>query len=140
MKNRCIFRTLDASFDYYTPLGAKTEIIYEEHGFEWDTDNAGTPIISSLKGFGDFDDVEKCESLSEFYDYLDEAKSYAFLSEEDKNKKYSILIKILETQTSILRAALNGEPLTREEKEEQLKDDWVNFEVKRMREEEILGV
>ena len=138
-KIRIVFYQDDRSFDYNSPFGTKTHYVFEDNGIEIELDKDDEPILSTLKGFGDFSDVEKCKYLSELYDYIEENIKYCLLWNEEKEKIYTPWLECLKLQQSIIKAALNGAPMTEEEKEKSLKEDWVNFEVKRMREEEILG-
>ena len=110
-----------------------------DNGIEIELDKDDEPILSTLKGFGDFEDVKYCNYLSELYDYIEENIKYCRIYNSDKEKIYTPWLECLKLQQSIIKAALNGEPMTEEEKEKSLEEDWANFEVKRMREEEILG-
>lgn len=123
----------------------KTRIVFYrcanmDNGIEIELDKDDEPILSTLKGFGDFEDVKYCNYLSELYDYIEENIKYCRIYNSDKEKIYTPWLECLKLQQSIIKAALNGEPMTEEEKEKSLEEDWANFEVKRMREEEILGV
>lgn len=110
-----------------------------DNGIEIELDKDDEPILSTLKGFGDFEDVKYCNYLSELYDYIEENIKYCRIYNSEREKIYTPWLECLKLQQSIIKAALNGEPMTEEEKEKSLEEDWANFEVKRMREEEILG-
>ena len=110
-----------------------------DNGIEIELDKDDEPILSTLKGFGDFEDVKYCNYLSELYDYIEENIKYCRIYNSDKEKIYTPWLECLKLQQSIIKAALNGEPMTEEEQEKSLKEDWANFEIKRMREEEIFG-
>lgn len=110
-----------------------------DNGIEIELDKDDEPILSTLKGFGDFEDVKYCNYLSELYDYIEENTKYCRIYNSDKEKIYTPWLECLKLQQSIIKAALNGEPMTEEEKEKSLEEDWANFEVKRMREVEIFG-
>ena len=111
-----------------------------DNSIEIELDKDDEPILSTLKGFGDFEDVKYCNYLSELYDYIEENIKYCRIYNSDKEKIYTPWLECLKLQQSIIKAALNGAPMTEEEQEKSLKEDWANFEVKRMREEEILGI
>lgn len=111
-----------------------------DNGIEIELDKDDEPILSTLKGFGDFEDVKYCKYLSELYDYIEENIKYCRIYNSDKEKIYTPWLECLKLQQSIIKAALNGAPMTEEEQEKSLEEDWANFEVKRMREEEILGI
>ena len=110
-----------------------------DNGIEIELDKDDEPILSTLKGFGDFEDVKYCNYLSELYDYIEENIKYCRIYNSEKEKIYTPWLECLKLQQSIIKAALNGEPMTEEEKEKSLEEDWANFEVKRMREVEIFG-
>lgn len=110
-----------------------------DNGIEIELDKDDEPILSTLKGFGDFEDVKYCNYLSELYDYIEENIKYCRIYNSEREKIYTPWLECLKLQQSIIKAALNGAPMTEEEKEKSLEEDWANFEVKRMREEEILG-
>ena len=136
-KIRIVLYQDDLSFDYNSPFGTKTQEVFEDNGIEIELDKDDEPILSTLKGFGDFEDVKYCNYLSELYDYIEENIKYCRIYNSDKEKIYTPCLECLKLQQSIIKAALNGAPMTEEEQEKSLKEDWANFEVKRMREEEI---
>ena len=138
-KIRIVFYQDDLSFDYNSPFGTKTQEVFEDNGIEIELDKDDEPILSTLKGFGDFEDVKYCKYLSELYDYIDENIKYCRIFNDEKEKIYTPWLECLKLQQSIIKAALNGEPMTEEEREQAQKDQWANDEVKRMREEEIFG-
>ena len=138
-KIRIVFYQDDRSFDYDSPFGTKTHYVFDDNGIEIELDKDDEPILSTLKGFGDFEDVEKCKCLSELYDYIDKNIKYCYVWNNEKEKIYTPWLECLRLQQSIIKAALNGEPMTEEEREQAQKDQWANDEVKRLREVEIFG-
>ena len=138
-KIRIVFYQYDLSFDYNGPFGTQTQEVFEDNGIEIELDKDGEPILSTLKGFGDFEDVKYCKCLSALYDYIEEYIKYCRIFNDEKEKIYTPWLECLRLQQSIIKAALNGEPMTEDEREQAQKDQWANDEVKRMREEEIFG-
>lgn len=71
MNKRYIFYTKDESFDYNSPMGTLTFGQYSEHGFKINIDkNTGSNDNLSIKGFGDFREMDNICNLDELEMYL----------------------------------------------------------------------
>ena len=111
-----------------------------DNGIEIELDKEDEPMLSALKGVGDFEDVKHCKYLSELYDYIEENIKYCRIYNSEREKIYTPWLECLKLQQNIIKAALSGEPMTEEDKEKSLEEDWTNDEVKRLSEEEIMGI
>lgn len=68
-----IFYTSDESFDYNGPFGTATHNETGYHGFSLDFDDEYLPILGSINGFGEFDDINwRVKSFKDFENYLKE--------------------------------------------------------------------
>lgn len=76
MEVQYIFFKTDASFSYEGPFGTQTEVCEDAHGFSIVIDSDNVPDISTLRGFGAFEDVENCKNLTDLYVYIEENKKY----------------------------------------------------------------
>ena len=66
-----IYYTTDESFDFDAPFGTKTYYQTGYHGFTIDFDSDYKPIINSIDGFGEFDDINwKVKDFKSLADYL----------------------------------------------------------------------
>lgn len=62
---------IDTSFDYSdSPYGSGTYYLQEAQGFEITLDKNDVPILSEIKGYGYFNDIDKCKSYPMLYEYL----------------------------------------------------------------------
>ena len=70
MNKEYIFYIKDESFDYNTPMGTATFGQYSKHGFEVDININGKIDISTLRGFGDFEEMNAINTFEELETYL----------------------------------------------------------------------
>ena len=105
MEYELTFFEEDASFDW----AGGTHYETASNGFEIDADDETEELkIETLKGYGAFVDVEKCNSLEELYDYIEKNKKY-INQNENNAMKYSFLADLLEFQTVILSNLIKKE-------------------------------
>lgn len=102
MKYKIIFFEVDRSYSYEGPLGCQTEEATEPHGIEVETDENGTPIISTLQGFGVFEDIKKCKNLIDLFCYLENNKNYIKVA--DCKQEAENFNKINDLERAIVRA------------------------------------
>lgn len=62
-----IFFKTDGSFDYNSPFGSATCHCEDSHGFDFDID---TLDLKTLDGFGEFSDINGCETLEDLLNYV----------------------------------------------------------------------
>lgn len=101
MKYEYIFFEEDASFDYQGAFGTETHHCKDYHGFEIEIPVDDKLDVKTLRGFGAFSDVEKCETLEQLYDYIEKNKKYV-RENEDEITSYTRLECLLELQEIIL--------------------------------------
>lgn len=107
MKHDYIFYTTDDSFDY----GDRTWYETGYHGFCIDIDKNDNICMSSLKGYGEFYDIEECKTYKDLYNYIDKHEDYITeWSPEDFNNaeifeelKSILLVKWLKEENSELK-------------------------------------
>lgn len=107
MHHEYIFFTSDESFDYNGPFGTATHYETGYHGFELEFDDNFTPIISSIKGFGFFDDIQdKVKDFETFKEYLINA------IEHWRDETETTSIEVIEELLEIIEEELeNGKTL-----------------------------
>lgn len=93
-----IFYTTDESFDFGDGICPE----YTKHGFSIEKDDNNTFLIDTLKGFNDFRDAEKCETLEQLADYISFNSKYVIEDEYDSSrtnyKRLQILYKKIKRQ------------------------------------------
>lgn len=97
MEVQYIFFKTDASFSYEGPFGTQTEVCEDAHGFSIVIDSDNVPDISTLRGFGAFEDVENCKTLNELNLWLEENKKYIQADEEIHTYSTEELIEELQS-------------------------------------------
>ena len=77
-----VFYKTDESFDYETGYGNVTQTEIAEHGFSIEIDSDNNINISSLSGYGYFEEMNnKCKTLQELKKYIQDNLN------ETQNKK-----------------------------------------------------
>ena len=66
----------DASFDYNGPFGTETHHDRNYHGFTIEFKDFDKPILSSIEGFGAFDEANSIKTWSEFLEFLEENEKH----------------------------------------------------------------